>query len=59
MTKIVQGTHRIKNPEPIEDGVWVTDGTIGFEVSESEYVHKQRTPKLESLPWGKSTPDGK
>lgn len=54
-----RGTHRIKNPDPIEDGVWITDGKNGLEISESRYRDNEYEPPFEQLPWGKSTPDGK
>lgn len=53
------GTHRIKNPEGIEDGVWITDGGVGFEVPESRYLANGYEPPIETLPWGTSTPEGK
>ena len=54
----VKGTHRIKNPERIEDGVWVTDGTMGFEMPESRYRAAGYEPPVEMLPWGISIPGG-
>ena len=57
--KRVHGTHRVENSPPLEDGVWITDGTIGQEIKESDYVAKDYPPALETLPWGRSTPDGK
>jgi hypothetical protein len=53
------GTHRIKNLEPKEDGVWVTDGTTGQEITEDAYLSNGYKPKLESLPWGAPKPEEK
>ena len=53
-----RGTHRVKNPGPIEDGVWVKDAGMGFEISESRYVDNGYEPPLDTLPWGKSNPTG-
>lgn len=58
MPKKSLGTHRIKNPDGIEDGVWVTDGTVGFEIPESLYFEEGYEPPLKTLPWGTSTPGG-
>ena len=52
------GTHRVKNADGIEDGVWVADDSMGFEISESQYVTNGYQPPVETLPWGTSTPDG-
>lgn len=52
------GTHRVKNPDGIEDGVWVADAGMGFEVSETRYRERGYAPPLETLPWGTSTPGG-
>jgi hypothetical protein len=52
----VKGTHRIKNVEPLENGVWVTDDTIGCEIPESRYGAKNYLPPIEALPWGQSRP---
>ena len=56
MTNLPRGTHRIENPSPIENGVWVTDGAQGFEIAESEYLDNGYAPPLETLPWGQSAP---
>jgi hypothetical protein len=50
--QIRKGTHRIKNPDGFEDGVWVTDGAIGLEIKESQYQDEKIKPDLETLPWG-------
>lgn len=49
------GRHRMKHPEGLEDGVWVTAGT-SFQVPESAYLEQGYEPALETLPWGPSTP---
>jgi hypothetical protein len=54
----VRGTHRIKNPEGIEDGVWVTDAGIGFEMPETRYLSERYAPPIATLPWGRSSPGG-
>jgi hypothetical protein len=46
-----RGTHRIKNAEDIEDGIWVIDAGMGFEVSETKYVAHGYAPPIETLPW--------
>lgn len=51
-----KGAPRIKNSDPIPDGVWVADGGQGFEISETNYVAKGYSPPLETLGWGKSVP---
>jgi hypothetical protein len=53
-----RGTHRVRNPNPIEDGVWVTDNGMGFEITESQYRANGHQPAVETLPWGTSTPEG-
>lgn len=47
----VRCVHRIKNAPPHEDGVWVTDGTAGYEISESRYRERGYQPPIETLPW--------
>ena len=54
----VHGTHRIKNPEGVEDGVWVTAAGMGFQVSETRYLAEGYAPPITTLPWGTSTPEG-
>jgi hypothetical protein len=54
----VHGTHRIKNPEGIEDGVRVTAAGMGFQVSETRYLAEGYAPPITTLPWGTSTPEG-
>jgi len=46
------GTHRIKNGDGIEDGVWIVDGKNGFEIPESRYRANNYQPPVEDLPWG-------
>jgi hypothetical protein len=53
------GVHRIKNPEPKEDGVWVTDGNTEQDITEDAYLSNGYKPKLQSLPWGPAKPEGK
>jgi len=53
----MRGTHRVNNGGGIEDGVWVTDGTMGFEIPESEYVTNGYSPPLESLAWENNAPN--
>ena len=45
----LQGIRRLKR-EP-ENGVWITDGVVGVEISESQYRQKEDSPPVESLPW--------
>ena len=48
----LHGIIRIKHPTPAEeDGVWISDGILGFEVSEEMYRERKYGPPLESLPW--------
>jgi hypothetical protein len=47
-----RGTSRIGHPSPVEDGVWISDGIMGFEIPESMYRDGRYNPPLESLPWG-------
>jgi len=47
----IRGAYRIKNTPPDEDGVWVTDGTVSFEISEFRYRDRGYQPRVESLPW--------
>ena len=54
-----KGTHRVKSEGAGADGVWVTDGGMGFEIPEVRYVGENYEPPIATLPWGKSTPDGK
>ena len=49
----LRGTHRIQHVPPAENGVWVTDGTLGFKISESIYRKRGYEPPLETLPWGR------
>jgi hypothetical protein len=51
-----KGLHRIENPEGIANGVWVTDGTSGFQIKETRYRDENCLPPIESLPWGTSIP---
>jgi len=53
------GVYRIKNPEPKEDGVWVTDGTSEQEITEDAYLSNGYKPKLSALPWGPVKPENK
>jgi len=53
------GVYRIKNPEPKEDGVWVTDGTSEQEITEDAYLSNGYKPKLSTLPWGPVKPEDK
>lgn len=55
-----EGKYRVKNPEGRENGVWVDDKGIGFEMPESVYVEGNHQPSINSLPWGKpqSVTDG-
>ncbi|WP_034996898.1 hypothetical protein [Beijerinckia mobilis] len=53
------GVYRIKNPDPKEDGVWVTDGITEQEITEDAYLSNGYKPKLKSLPWGEPKPEGK
>jgi hypothetical protein len=46
-----KGVYRIKSLHGIPDGVWVSDGTAGFEMPQPEYVENRLAPPLESLPW--------
>lgn len=46
-----QGIHRVKNPAGIEDGVWVVDAGMSFEVSETAYVEHGYSPPIETLAW--------
>jgi hypothetical protein len=50
------GKHRIKNTEPKENGVWVTDGSTEQEITEDAYISNGYKPKLKDLPWGPVTP---
>jgi hypothetical protein len=52
----MRGVYRIKNAPPHEDGVWVTDGIAGFEISESKYRDRGYQPAIESLPWRSPPP---
>jgi len=45
------GTHRIKNAKGPEDGVWVIDAGMGFEVIQTQYVSHGYAPPIETLPW--------
>jgi hypothetical protein len=47
------GTHRIKNAKGPEDGVWVIDAGMGFEVTQTQYVAHGYAPPVETLPWGR------
>jgi len=47
----IKGMHRIENPEGIANGVWVTDGTSGFQIKETRYQEESCLPPIESLPW--------
>jgi hypothetical protein len=44
------GVHRIKNLG-YEDGVWVTDGSNGFEIPQSLYRARGYEPPVETLRW--------
>jgi hypothetical protein len=46
----MRGVHRIKN-SGYEDGVWVTDGSNGFEIPESLYQARGYEPSVETLRW--------
>jgi hypothetical protein len=47
------GTHRIKH-ENGENGVWVTDGKIAIEITESRYLKNRYPPAIDALPWENS-----
>jgi hypothetical protein len=47
------GAHRIKHDDG-EDGVWVTDGKIAIEITESRYLKNGYMPAIDSLPWENS-----
>jgi hypothetical protein len=47
----LRGARRIQHVPPAENGVWVTDGTLGFEIPESIYCDRGYYPPLESLSW--------
>jgi hypothetical protein len=47
----LRGARRIRHVPPAENGVWVTDGTLGFEISESIYCERGYDPPFESLSW--------
>jgi len=51
----LQGIRRLKR-EP-ENGVWITDGVLGVEISETQYTEKGYSPPVESLPWSRSRTD--
>ena len=50
-----RGKYRIKNPSDVEDGVWVEDGSMAFEQSESRYRENGYEPPVEKLPWKAAT----
>jgi hypothetical protein len=50
----LRGARRIEHIPPAENGVWVTDGTLGFEIRESIYCERGYDPPLESLSWRSS-----
>jgi hypothetical protein len=45
----IQGIRRLKH-EP-DNGVWITDGVLGVEISELQYRQKGYSPPVEALPW--------
>jgi hypothetical protein len=45
MAQPTYGTHRVKNPG-LEDGVWITDGKNGFEITESRYRENGYKPRV-------------
>ena len=47
------GTHRIKHDDG-KDGVWVTDGKIAIEITESRYLKNGCMPAIDTLPWENS-----
>jgi hypothetical protein len=55
---VIRGLHRIKNPDGIGDGVWVTDGTSGFQITETRYQDENYLPSIAGLPWAKPIPGG-
>jgi hypothetical protein len=44
------GTHRIKHDDG-EDGVWVIDGKIAIELTESRCLKGGYMPAIDTLPW--------
>ena len=44
------GAHRIKHDDG-EDGVWVTDGKIAIEITESRDLQNGYMPAIDMLPW--------
>jgi hypothetical protein len=55
----LRGTSRIAHPSPVEDGVWISDGIVGFEIPESMYVEGEYNPPLGTLRWDGFVRDGK
>lgn len=47
----IHGTHRIKNSDGEENGVWITDGSNSVELRESRYRARGYKPAVEDLPW--------
>ena len=47
----IHGTHRIRNSDGEENGVWITDGSNSVELRESRYRARGYKPAVEDLPW--------
>ena len=48
---LLRGTSRIRRAPPAENGVWMSDGIVSFEISECMYRERRYSPPLERLPW--------
>lgn len=46
-----KGVYRIRHPLAAENGVWVSDGVISIEITETMYRARGYSPTLELLPW--------